>query len=52
MSASNSRHNRKVRRKVKKVLKHGKKAAPRHALISGRSGHVHSKRMASRRRKP
>lgn len=35
---------RRKRRQEKARIRHGKKAKPRHALIAGRTGHVHSKK--------
>lgn len=39
--------NRKIRRNVRKILKHGQKAAPRHKCKSGRTGGAHSKKLKS-----
>lgn len=40
---------RKLRRRNRQVLKHGRKAKPRHKLVSGRTGGVHAKKLKSRK---
>lgn len=49
MSRAKKRRGKKQRRAIKKRLKHGKTAVPKHKLLSGRTGRVHSKKRKSGR---
>jgi hypothetical protein len=44
-------HTRRKQRTAKAKLNHGEKAARKHARLSGRTGGIHSKRVATRRAK-
>lgn len=48
MTTSHCRQVRKHRRGLKAVMKHGKKAKRRHKRLSGRTGSIFTKRLASR----
>jgi hypothetical protein len=46
--ASRKRRTRKIRRNNRKVIKHGRSAAPSHKLKGGRTGQVHAKKMKAK----
>lgn len=45
MGKSAKRHRRKVRRKWKAIQRHGRSAGPKHKGRSGRTGHMHAKKL-------
>lgn len=49
MGRNRTFRNRKKRRQLKAVLKNGKAAKPKHSGKSGRTGSMHSKKLASKR---
>ena len=51
MTKSKKRNTRRHRRSGRARVKHGRKAAPRHRLQSGRTGGVHFKRRKAARKK-